>query len=114
MTEHDTPVPIENISVFKIPRARNLMATIALLAAAGNVSACAHPHEKQCEVVGTHTMQLGETVWRSVDNEIPEVDKDNSYDQRERMDWIKQVNPDIDVLGRVQAGDKINIPGNCK
>lgn len=111
MAEHYNPSPEEDASVFKIPRINKAIATLTLLAAAGSLTACAH--EKQCEVVGTHTMQSGETVWGSVDADIPAADKKGT-DVRERMEWVKQVNPGTNPLGRVQAGETINVPGNCK
>ena len=112
MAEHHTPSPEENVSVFKIPHLRTTMATLAMIAAAGNLISCA-PDEKHCEVVATHTMELGETVWGAVDGEIPAADKKGT-DVRERMDWIQQVNPKMKTIGEVQIGDTINVPGNCK
>lgn len=113
MAEHQTPSPEENVSVFKLPCLRKTIATLSVAAATGNLVACA-ADDKECEVVGTHVMQLGETVWGAVDSEIPTADKKESYDKRERMDWIKEVNPGMKTIGDVQIGDTVNIPGNCK
>jgi hypothetical protein len=112
MAEYDKPAPEENISVFRIPRPNRTIASIAMLAAVGSLSACAG--EKHCEVVATYTMRSGDTAWDTIDGKIPEADRKDSHDKRERMDWVKQVNPDMETIGAVQAGDTVNVPGNCK
>jgi hypothetical protein len=113
MAEKYTPNTETDVTVYQIPRRRRaLIATAALLAATELVSGCA-ADEKQCEVVGTHVIELGDTAWDTIDNKIPEADQDKAHDVRERMDWVQQVNPDVNI-GNLRIGDTVNIPGNCK